>query len=486
MDCGPGLFQSFNGYGSCETVKEVLTPESVAEVQVMVKTRRGGKIRVVGARHSSLGLLCTEGSVISVEKLGRILGIEVFEGEETVLVEAGVKIFDLLEWLKDHGRSIVGYGMPMLRNATLGGALATSSHGSSTTQVSSLNDIVASIEIVDWQGGLKEYSSASVPRIHWEAARANLGLMGVMTRIRLRIRPHVNLRVVEDELPEQSLFDVQDPVDLVRGCDYAQFLWAPTLSRLRRICGKETLAPADPHATNAFLEYDGITSLERTPIAIAFLEKSACKAPLRCVTHYRAAQNNLSTNFFVSRNERGERIRVTDFVAEHGKVMTSVYALPKTMQVRTLEVVVPPGRSRQALLAIRDLVRRRPCELFGALWLRFTRVTSSSLIGNNVASSRYHGNDLALFIELEAYTPKGLTAEQFAEYDELNTALLKTLIDQFDARPHWGKGERWTHVYSQSHDTFDGRREAFRKALDEVDPHGVFANDFSDEVGLTR
>jgi FAD/FMN-containing dehydrogenase len=310
--------------------------------------------------------------------------------------------------------------------------------------------------------------------------------MGVMTRIRLRIRPHVNLRVVEDELPEQSLFDVQDPVDLVRGCDYAQFLWAPTLSRLRRICGKETLAPADPHATNAFLEYDGITSLERTPIAIAFLEKSACKAPLRCVTHYRAAQNNLSTNFFVSRNERGERIRVTDFVAEHGKVMTSVYALPKTMQVRTLEVVVPPGRSRQALLAIRDLVRRRPCELFGALWLRFTRVTSSSLIGNNVASSRYHGNDLALFIELEAYTPKGLTAEQFAEYDELNTALLKTLIDQFDARPHWGKGERWTHVYSQSHDTFDGRREAFRKVLDEVDPHGVFANDFSDEVGLTR
>lgn len=129
--------------------------------------------------------------------------------------------------------------------------------------------------------------------------------------------------MLEDEISEQALFDEPDPVALVPDCDFAHFLWAPTRNRLKRICGKETSIPADPTANNVFLEYDGITSLDRGPIGITALEKSACIGPLRCITQFRSAVSNMNTNFFVNRNHLGERDPIKNFVGEHAKVISS-------------------------------------------------------------------------------------------------------------------------------------------------------------------
>jgi hypothetical protein len=131
-DCVPALIKSYNNQTLCRGVTRVFQPASIAEVQNIIRETklRGENLRIVGRLHSANEQLCNVGAVISTEKLTRIIALEQFNGQDTVLAEAGVTLYQLSEWLHERNRSL-GFITIGFRDVSIAGAAATGSHGSS-------------------------------------------------------------------------------------------------------------------------------------------------------------------------------------------------------------------------------------------------------------------------------------------------------------------------------------------------------------------
>ncbi len=153
----------------------------------------GQNVKVSGNRHSISDAICTSGVIIKSSQAA-IYSTGTFEGEDTVLVDAGVKLGDLTEWLHARGKSL-GYALMGFRLPTIAGAVATGSHGSSPKNDAVLASRVRWIELVDSAGNLRTFSRGTTPAAQWRALTANAGMLGMVTRLRLAIEPQFNLRV---------------------------------------------------------------------------------------------------------------------------------------------------------------------------------------------------------------------------------------------------------------------------------------------------
>jgi hypothetical protein len=58
------------------------------------------------------------------------------------------------------------------------------------------------------------------------------------------------------------------------------------------------------------------------------------------------------------------------------------------------------------------------------------------------------------------------------------------LIEEFGARPHWGKGEHWYHQYGRDHGVHAEGLQEFNAVLEAADPTGMFGNDFTRDAGF--
>lgn len=154
------------------------------------------ELSVIGSGHSYSPLVSTGGTCLCLDRMTDLLslGLE----NETVCVQAGIKIMDLNRILFPHGYCVRGFGS--IQGQTIGGASSTSLHGalfeSFTTHLVSVNLVVAN-------GTVLELNEEKVPT-EMAAVRAGLGVLGVITSACLKIHPIIHLSENSTILP---LFD---------------------------------------------------------------------------------------------------------------------------------------------------------------------------------------------------------------------------------------------------------------------------------------
>ncbi|HEY0134569.1 MAG TPA: FAD-binding oxidoreductase, partial [Nannocystis sp.] len=158
-DCVVAKLVSYNEQTLCDSVHEVVEPTDTAGVAAVIRRARaeGRQVRVGGRQHTSNGQLCTSGIIVSTARMKHALHIERFEGFETVVTEPGIRMGDLTDWLDARGRSL-GFAVLGTRDPTIAGAIATGSHGSSPQHNSVVSNLVQSIELVDANGDVREYT----------------------------------------------------------------------------------------------------------------------------------------------------------------------------------------------------------------------------------------------------------------------------------------------------------------------------------------
>ena len=90
-DCLAAPLKSYNNLKACTDVDVVRTASSTSQVQQYVRDAiaAGQKVKVSGNRHSISDAICTSGVVIKSSQ-ATIHSTGTFEGEDTVLVDAGV------------------------------------------------------------------------------------------------------------------------------------------------------------------------------------------------------------------------------------------------------------------------------------------------------------------------------------------------------------------------------------------------------------
>lgn len=192
-------------------------PRDEAEVQVLVMNAT--KVRVVGAGHSFMPLCATDGLLLQLGDLEDELTVA--EDGGSVWAPAGWPISKLTAALWAKGLSLINQGD--IDKQAIAGAVSTATHGTGRT-LGSLAAAAEGFRLVLAGGDVVECDRSREPEL-FEAARVSLGMLGVVTRIRLRVLPAYRLK---ETIKRQSLARTCEEWDsLADGHRHVEFFQFP-------------------------------------------------------------------------------------------------------------------------------------------------------------------------------------------------------------------------------------------------------------------
>lgn len=179
---------------------ELFIPAGVEEIQEVVAGSR--RVKALGSRHSFNGIADTEGTMLSLERLNRVVGLDRTNGRVTV--EGGIRYGELCAYLDERGYALPN--LASLPHITVAGACATATHGSGD-RIGNLATSVHALEIVTASGENIAISRDDGDGL-LEGAAVGLGCLGIVTAVTLNIVPAFGMsQTVYENLPLAALED---------------------------------------------------------------------------------------------------------------------------------------------------------------------------------------------------------------------------------------------------------------------------------------
>jgi xylitol oxidase len=172
------------------STERILRPRSVEEAQELIAGAES--LRPLGTRHSFSLIADSADALLSTEHLNRVVEI----GAGTVTVEAGIRYGELAAALDKHGVALPNFAS--LPHISVGGAIATATHGSGANN-QSLAAGVSALELVAADGSIRQLRRGDED---FDGAVVTLGALGLVTRVSLDVVPSFDLRqYVFEQLP---------------------------------------------------------------------------------------------------------------------------------------------------------------------------------------------------------------------------------------------------------------------------------------------
>ncbi len=164
--------------------RAIHTPSTVAELQAIV--RQSNKLRAVGSRHSFNRIADTDGDLVVMRGLNRVVTLDA--AARTVTVECGITYGELGPWLHAQGYAL--HNLASLPHISVVGAVTTATHGSGNGN-RNLAGAVAGIEIVTANGDIVSLKRGDAD---FDGAVVGLGALGVVSAVTLDIEPTFEVR----------------------------------------------------------------------------------------------------------------------------------------------------------------------------------------------------------------------------------------------------------------------------------------------------
>ena len=181
-------------------VDAIVKPRTIGELQAaLVRAREAGtSVCVAGGRHAMGGQQFGDAAMlIDTRALNRFLSLDAENG--LIDVEAGIQWPELLEQLAaaQEGRARQ-WGIYQKQTGadrlSIGGALACNAHGRGLT-LKPMVQQVDSFDLLDPRGEIRTCSRTQNPDL-FRLAIGGYGLFGIITRVRLKLRPRTRVRRV--------------------------------------------------------------------------------------------------------------------------------------------------------------------------------------------------------------------------------------------------------------------------------------------------
>jgi FAD/FMN-containing dehydrogenase len=201
--------------------QRVEAPESEAAVAAVVRAaaRESTVVRAAGAGHSFVPVCASDGVVVLTEGLQGLVATDLAAG--TATVRAGSRIWQLGPPLHAAGVGMITMGD--IDRQSVAGAVATGTHGSGPT-LGSISTQVAGLRLVT-AGGEVVACSATREAELFASARVNLGVLGLVTEVTLRVLPRYQLRERTWPCPFDEALAQLDA--LVPANRHFEFFWRP-------------------------------------------------------------------------------------------------------------------------------------------------------------------------------------------------------------------------------------------------------------------
>jgi L-gulonolactone oxidase len=391
----------------------------------------GGTVRVAASGHSFTDIACTDGVMVRLDRMNRVLDVD--RGAGLAKVEGGIVIRDLSEALARLGFALENLGDIDVQ--TVAGAISTATHGTGE-RFGNISAQVEALELVTADGAVVECSRESDPEL-WRAARVGLGSLGAIANVTFRVVPSFTIRRHDHPLPLDEAFARLD--DLAAANDHFEFYVFPhTRTALCRE-SRHTGGPPEPHSRPR--EYLQETVLENHALAAL------------CQVGKRAPGRIPAINRFITRTLSGSV--KTD--ASH-----RVFSTRRLVRFTEMEYAIPRERGPEALTRVLEMIDRRGYAVPFPIEFRI-------VAGDDAYLSTAHERETA-YIAVHMY--RGMAWEPYFR-------AVEAIMDDYQGRPHWGKR------HFQSAATLAPRYpewDRFQAVRAHLDPDGLFQNEYSKRV----
>jgi FAD-linked oxidoreductase len=162
-------------------------PASEAELAQVLRSAPV-PIRPVGAGHSFTALVPTDGTLLSLDRMTGLVSHDA--AAMTATVRAGTRLSALGPALAAIGQEMPN--LPDINKQTLGGAMATGTHGTGKG-ITALHGQVTALKLVTPAGEVVECSRDVRPEL-FQSARVSLGAFGVLSEVTLANQPLTRVR----------------------------------------------------------------------------------------------------------------------------------------------------------------------------------------------------------------------------------------------------------------------------------------------------
>jgi L-gulonolactone oxidase len=394
-------------------------------------TDEGLTVRVAGSGHSFTDIACTDGVMLDLSRLDRVIDVD---------SDAGVVTFEAGTGLRALNETIWGYGLALenlgdIDKQSVSGAVATATHGTGA-RFRNLSSLIESMEVVLADGTLREISATAEPEL-LAAARVGLGALGVVATITLRAVPAFTVRRVDSALPLAETLERID--DLADGSDHFEFYVFPhTTTALLRQSERTDEEPRPPNPVSRFAQEVVVENWMLGAIA-----RLGRRSPSRIPKLSQFVSSKLGDAIRVDRSYR-------------------VFASERRVRFTEMEYAIPRRHAVDALRRVLDAAEAADPPVGFPIEVRF-------VAGDDAMLSPAHERDTT-YIAVHQF--QGMAWEgYFRAVEEIMTS--------YGGRPHWGKR------HFQTAETLAERYprwQDFAAARTQLDPGGAFRNDYTDRV----
>lgn len=402
-------------------------PSARAEViDAVARAAAAGRVvRAVGAGHSFSDAAVSDGTMLSLQRMDRILDVDRASG--LVRVEAGITLHALGPRLLEHGLALPSLGD--IDAQTVAGAIATGTHGTGA-RFGNISASVAGVELVLADGSERTLTQDDGDLLR--AARVGLGSLGIVVAITLRCEPAFRLHAIDVPRPLDDVLDAMD--EHVEGNDHFELWTFPHSDVALTATKNRTDAPANPPgALQAW-----ISDILLDNHTFEALCRVARRFP-RAIPHLNRLAGRLAS--------RRERIDWS----------FRIFAHPRLVRFNEMEYALPREHGAEALRAARAVLERHPV----VFPIEF-RVQA----GDDALLSPAHDRDTVC---LSIHNYRGMPWE--APFREI-----EALMRGYGGRPHWGKV---TFLQAREFAPLYPKWDAFQAIRAQLDPGGRFENAYA-------
>ena len=344
------------------------------------------RVKVAGAGHSFTDIACTDGVMVDMAGMRRVLEVD---GDE-VTVEAGITLHELGEELRARGLAMENQGD--VDPQTIAGAISTATHGTGG-RFGNLSSQVAGIRLVDGTGELRELRDGDELR----AARVSLGALGAIAAVTLRCVPAFTIHRIDEPRPLDDVLPRLD--ELVDANDHWEAFVMPYTRRALTLTSERTDRAPEPPGRVAELVRDLVVEN-----AVLGLFCRTGRAFPRLIP-------------FLNRRLAGLMSRTEQLDASN-----RVYANTRLVRFTEMEYAIPREHAAEALERVLALIERRRLPIGFPIELRVVQPDDALLSTAYERPTAYIAVHQYVGMEFETYF-----------------RAVEAIMDEYGGRPHWGK-----------------------------------------------
>jgi len=391
----------------------------------------GQSVKAIGAGHSFTAAAMTNGVLISLEHLNRLIGVDRESGRVTV--QAGMTLRALGDEL-----AAVGLAMPNLGDInvqSIAGAINTATHGTGL-ELGNIATTIVAMQLVDGSGDVVRCAADHDPDL-LRTARVGVGALGIVTEVTIQCVPAFDLHAHETVEPLDDLLDGFD--EFARSAEHAEFFWMPGARRCQVKRHRRTDEPVRPPSRLAYVRDKYVAE----NLAFDLVCRTGRRFPALAPKIAKLVSGAVGERDLIDRSDK-------------------VFASPRHVKFVEMEYGLPVEAVPEALRRVRDLTATLS---FPSLFPVEVRVSAADDIPLSTGFGRTNG-----WIAVHQY--RGAPYESYFQGVE-------SIMADYDGRPHWGK------LHYQSAATLRDRYphwDTFRSVRGRLDPDGTYRNDYVDRV----